>query len=238
MKFIIEDDLRDLYKKEPFTAYEVETGSKLTPGARQFLADRGIAMAMGDLNAKKKAGNTKDDKRLNPKKKWRLKKLTSKLESTEAAFLTIAEAILQEDIFLTQKIIEMSKQIAVIQKVLEGKSSMETLSCKACTAINEENACSDIDDCFEVTAFHMQLKKGKEILLINQLRCFLREIEPILMEAYENGDVEEMLSEQILGQVYSLINHLSQLICLAVDGKECQKKVNEQRRDKDGYSNN
>ncbi|HYE69500.1 MAG TPA: hypothetical protein VEA58_12865, partial [Anaerovoracaceae bacterium] len=42
MKFITEDDLRELYKKEPFTAYAIEPGTRITPGARQFLADRQI----------------------------------------------------------------------------------------------------------------------------------------------------------------------------------------------------
>lgn len=40
MKFITEDDLRNLYKENPFASYELEPGSKLTPGARDFLSDR------------------------------------------------------------------------------------------------------------------------------------------------------------------------------------------------------
>ncbi|MDR0884948.1 MAG: hypothetical protein LBN22_01050 [Clostridiales Family XIII bacterium] len=42
MKFITEDDLRDKYKKEPLSVYVPPDGTKLTPGARQFLIDRGI----------------------------------------------------------------------------------------------------------------------------------------------------------------------------------------------------
>lgn len=42
MKFITEEDLRDLYRKEPFTEYVIEPGTRITPGARQFLADRQI----------------------------------------------------------------------------------------------------------------------------------------------------------------------------------------------------
>ena len=44
MKFITEEDLRDLYKKQPFTNYDLQPGERLTPGARQFLVDRGINM--------------------------------------------------------------------------------------------------------------------------------------------------------------------------------------------------
>jgi len=42
MKYITEDDLRSIYRKTPFTSYELEPGAKLTPAARQFLADRSI----------------------------------------------------------------------------------------------------------------------------------------------------------------------------------------------------
>lgn len=42
MKYITEADLRSLYRTTPFTTYETEPGTRLTPGARQFLGDRGI----------------------------------------------------------------------------------------------------------------------------------------------------------------------------------------------------
>lgn len=42
MKFLTEEDLRKLYFQEPFVSYVPEPGTKLTPGARQFLADRSI----------------------------------------------------------------------------------------------------------------------------------------------------------------------------------------------------
>ena len=59
MKFITEEDLRDLYKKQPFTDYDLKEGERLTPGARQFLVDRGVDMydrndPMAVLEAQKK----------------------------------------------------------------------------------------------------------------------------------------------------------------------------------------
>ena len=42
MKFITEDELRALYKIQPFMDYDLQPGERLTPGARQFLLDRGI----------------------------------------------------------------------------------------------------------------------------------------------------------------------------------------------------
>ena len=51
MRFITEDELRTCYKKEPFTSYQLEDGIKLTPGARQFLQDRGILMFQGSKSS-------------------------------------------------------------------------------------------------------------------------------------------------------------------------------------------
>ena len=42
MKFITEDDLRTIYRDKPFTSFDIEPDSRLTPGARQFLQDRQI----------------------------------------------------------------------------------------------------------------------------------------------------------------------------------------------------
>ncbi len=42
MKFITESELRDIYKIHPFTTYEAEPGTRLTPGARQYLSDMGV----------------------------------------------------------------------------------------------------------------------------------------------------------------------------------------------------
>ena len=44
MKFITGDELRELYEKEPFTTYELDEGTRLTPGAEQFLLDHRVKM--------------------------------------------------------------------------------------------------------------------------------------------------------------------------------------------------
>ena len=42
MKVITEAELRDIYKKSPFTSFDLPTGMKLTPAASQFLSERKI----------------------------------------------------------------------------------------------------------------------------------------------------------------------------------------------------
>ena len=42
MKVITESELRDIYKKSPFTSFDLPSGMKLTPAASQFLSERKI----------------------------------------------------------------------------------------------------------------------------------------------------------------------------------------------------
>ena len=97
MKFITEEDLRDLYKKQPFMDYDLQPGERLTPGARQFLLDRGINLYDDDpfLNPgfKKTASQSIDDckekaefdEQLRQKKQmWFLEGLKAQLEGMDA----------------------------------------------------------------------------------------------------------------------------------------------------------
>ena len=99
MKFITEDDLRDLYKKEPFMDYDLQPGERLTPGARQFLLDRGINLNDDDpfLNTGFKTSTSSKssddceekaafDKQFAEKKhKWALAGLKAQLEEMESS---------------------------------------------------------------------------------------------------------------------------------------------------------
>ncbi|QAT42369.1 ethanolamine utilization protein [Aminipila luticellarii] len=237
MKFITEEDLRDLYRSEPFTTYEMEPGTRLTPGARQFLADRGINMFDDQPFVKKYVVTTSEDatnvkaEGKNPeagqKKQisWKEKKLYCKMKSMEALFLSTGQELLSKDVFLAQSVINLGKQFAGIRAFAEGKGLGEVVCCQECSGMNGENFCEDMEDCFDITEFHMQLEKGKEILSLHKLRCALREVEPAIMEAYEDQPNEMKRSEEMIGKVNKIVNALSQMICSAVGGKECQKKT-------------
>ncbi|WP_312095375.1 ethanolamine utilization protein [Aminipila sp.] len=236
MKFITEEDLRDLYKREPFTTYEMQPGTRLTPGARQFLADRGINMFDDIPFVKKytvttsedaaKAQSVTENQEIVQKKQinWKQKKLYCKMRSMEALFLSTGQELLNKDVFLAQSVINLGKQFANIRTFAEGKGLGEIVCCQECSGMNGDNFCEDIDDCFEITEFHMQLEKGKEILNLHKLRCALREVEPVVMEVYEGNENEMKLREEIVGRVNKIVNALSQMICSAVGGKECQRK--------------
>ncbi|MBU5668829.1 hypothetical protein KQI68_03140 [Peptoniphilus sp. MSJ-1] len=59
MKFITENDLRNIYFENPFTFYEIKENTRLTPGARQFLIDFKI-----EFDKNKKVDN-KTNKKIN-----------------------------------------------------------------------------------------------------------------------------------------------------------------------------
>ncbi|EJP6471797.1 cobalamin adenosyltransferase [Clostridium botulinum] len=239
MKFITEEYLRDLYRKDPFDTYKLEQGQRLTPGAAEYLSDKGIK-----LNDDSKANKlSKVNRNVSPKRsaekpeeiaketvkdvgnidvEFNLnKKLCCKLKSIEAAFLVTSSEILREDIILAQNVINLGRKISNIRNVLDGKGTLESVCVKECTGMNSANSKTDLDDCFEITEFHMQLPKSNAILKMNVLRCTLQELQFEIMDTYKN---DETLKNKIMDNVNSIINSLSQLICLAVGGKECQRK--------------
>lgn len=221
MKFITEEYLRDLYKKEPFNTYELNQGERLTPGASQYLSDRGIKMSNEVSFNNKKTPEVKQLKTL-PIRNNNKKKLCYKLKSIEAAFLVASSDILKEDIILAQNIIALGKNITSIRKFIEEKGELERLSCQECTGINSTNFYDDIDDCFEITEFYMQLEKSKEILKLHTLRCALYELKLYVFEAYEDDD--NNLGDDVIKNFNSIINSISQMICSIIGGKRCQRK--------------
>lgn len=221
MKFITEDDLRDLYRKEPFTVYAPEPETRLTPGARQFLADRGIRISDNIISGEKKlkAGLSKG------KCEWKELKLSTKMKSVEAMFLLCGEELLARDVYLAQKVINLKKIFSSIVSAVKNKSAAENISFAECTGITKDNNADNLDDCFEITEFHMQLEKGKEILILHRLRCALREIEPIILELCLASSEENTFYQGIMGKVNQIINSLSQLICTTLGGRKCQRKT-------------
>jgi ethanolamine utilization cobalamin adenosyltransferase len=237
MKFITEEDLRDLYKKEPYDSYELEAGARLTPGARQFLTDRGIlkdyddfsnmkktVSASGSLNAEENAASKKAVAENQCKNSLKDKKLFNRMKSIDAMILLTEEELLKRDVCLAQSVIGLRKQFACIRKAVISKEPVENLCCHECTGIHTDNFSSTLEDCFEITEFHVQLEKGKEIINLHKLRCSLQELEPMVQELYENSNEENARNELIIGKVNQIINSLSQLICSAFGGKRCQRQ--------------
>jgi ethanolamine utilization cobalamin adenosyltransferase len=229
MKFITEEYLRDLHRKEPFDTYKLQQGQRLTPGAVQYLSDRRIKMNDDALKSNKNVSKSNQAETIKEALKETVnnnsnlnKKLCYKLKSMEAVFLVTGREILKDDIILAQNVINLGKKISNIRNVVNGEGVLETIHCKECTFMNSSNFTTELEDCFEITEFHMQLEKSNAILKMHTLRCVLGELQFEITENFKSND--EILKNRIIENVNSIINSLSQLICLAVGGEECQRK--------------
>ncbi|MEH7504684.1 cobalamin adenosyltransferase [Neobacillus drentensis] len=224
MKFITESYLRDLYKRDPFTSYEIGPGARLTPGGRQYLTDRGIKLL--DFGVKKQKEETKKQAEGPPENKtdWKKLQFQSRMKSIEALFLLTCEELLGKDVDLAHGVLKLYKQFSSINNAIKTHGTAENLTCRECTGIKECNFSSNLGDCFEITDFHMQLEKGREILALHRLRCALQEMEPLMLEFCDSSKEEKEWYEDMIGKVNQIINSISQLIHLTVGGNKCLRK--------------
>lgn len=223
MKFITEEYLRDIYRKQTFDTYTLQQGQRLTPGAVQYLSDKKIELIDDASKANKKVSKNDQPEVIEQKGNDNLnlkKKLCCKLRSVEAKFLVTSSEILEEDIILAQNITNLGRKISKIRNAIDGKGTIETIEKSDRNNENLLTSIVEIEEYFEITEFHMQLKNSSTILKMHTLRCNLVELQFEILETYENE--EEALKISITNSVNLVINSLSQLIESAVGGKECQ----------------
>ena len=199
MRFITEEDLRQRFRRERFTEYEPEAGTRLTPGARQFLSDRGIRLTETENGVrpgngqtgfgKKEAGSslkqneqpreTEAEERsqgAHPAEElpcWQLE-----LGNLQADFLQAGLDLQREDVLVSKEIFELERNLARLasgEEMAEGERRWEML-CPACTGIGPENCRKCLADCFEITGFHAQSPNGRVVIRLHVLRSRLRKL--------------------------------------------------------------
>ena len=223
MKFITEEYLRDMYRKNRFTNFRLVEGQRLTPGASQFLRDKRIELCEDIQSLKDSIDNPKSKKDDNKERNIN-KRILYKIRTIEVDFLIKIREVIEDDIILAQNLMEISKEISSIKLLLSGDKSISLPNCKGCTGMNSKNFFEDIDDCFDITEFYMQLSKSKEILELHELRCKLRELEILIIEEFDGSEVDNEIGDKLIKYVNWFINSLSQIICSVVGGKVCQRK--------------
>jgi len=119
---------------------------------------------------------------------------------------------------MAQKVLELGENFNDIKAMNEEGRSFPALACTPCSGINGENFSCELEDCFEITSFHLQMAKGKEILHLHELRCALHEFLVVLMEV-------RCTNKEIPERVCQIINQLNQMICAAFGGEGCQRKA-------------
>lgn len=225
MKFITEEELRDLHKKESFTEYSLQSGTRLTPGARQFLMDRGIRGFEEGLPQNKATVSEKlEPVTLELEQSCRGRRLYRRMKVVEAEFLAASQELLSRDVLLAQKLISLGQCVAAVADSGPEENLCNTICIQECTGIKSDQFLLHLEDCFNITPFHIQLGKGREIILLHRLRCALRVVELELPEFFYSNDDGKRRHQEAVGKMNQLINSLSQLICVTVGGESCQKK--------------
>ncbi len=241
MKFITEQNLRDLYKQKPFTTYELPDGSRLTPGGRQFLLDRGIDLYDMDkpkpepvppkeepAPAAEEAAPEAPPKEEtpfvtvirgshSPARGGGKEKFSLVLRTIEMDFLLAMDQVSDHDICLLQQMTNMYRQLELIGAAAKEGSAIPELYCKACSGISSENHSQCLGDCFAISDFYMQMANRHVIFTLGKLRSELEEL------AYDTAEylAEDAQKQNVADALYQIVNGLSQLICTAVGGKEC-----------------
>ena len=292
MKFITESELRDIYRIHPFTTYEVEPGTKLTPGARQFLTDRGIKslddvanntvvqghyysesddelktaaeVIRNQLTEEEKKpgrppvitiqgeepveiGSIREKEEADPESEEEVaedagnttsadagtdaltastarvyepcddKMLLLRFKAVKAEFLLAGQELLSLNVLLDQSLMTLCEQITALSKALQnGTAIPQDLDPEKAGVSTVAEFSSEKKDPFEVTSFHMQLPNGRELLLLNKLRCSVQLLTEEVNEKATEDRKEYMVVSARLNQI---INTLSHLMSEEVGGK-------------------
>lgn len=214
MRFITEEELRQRFRENPFSSFQPEHGTRLTPGAKQFLNDRKIVFSdeydrqkLPQLSGKASAQEEiqkKDYEEESWKKRFKL---------IQAYFLQAGVQMMDLNILDAQELFRMERMIADMVKGEAGyRQRMEkSLAACVCTGMDESSLTHYQEDCFEITDFHAQSPNGKIIVILHVLRCQLRESFHDCPENYQK-------------EWNYIINRISQMICHVFGGEKCQKK--------------
>lgn len=201
LKFITEDYLKDSYRKEPFTDFDLKVDERLTPGGRQYLLDKGIKinsnLPTDNKNILKK--QEANEEKIKSNEDLKQKKLLYKLKALEVLFLSSASEMLSEDIKLTQKIVDLGRHIKGIREFIEGTCEL--------AIINPKNSYENFAD-IEITDVYIHLKNSKEILNLYYLFCKLEEFKYEIILDFEKSDI----LDKILENVYEIESTLSGII--------------------------
>ena len=204
MKFVTEMELRSLYKTAPFTVYVLEPAVKLTPGARQFLTDRRIALEQAE-DTGSQAVNCLTN-RLVARDNWSILKLRSRLERIHSLFLlTAAEVLHAGDVALSEEVLAAARGFRSVQQAELDQPSPGISQ----QVLNHPDSRLDICD------FHVGLKNGKEILLLHHLRASLLELEPVLLECYWSEEQQICIRQDLVDG----LKQISTILCTMM--KKC-----------------
>lgn len=134
MKFVTEDDLRILFKREPFTSYHIPPDTRLTPGGRQvsggpenhhkrrshgWKTEKPVAFRKkeeepgnGSLQKEIEPGNGSFQKE--PAEKTGSQERFLLKKTLQASFLEAGLELLSRDVLLAEQVFELERRLSAI----------------------------------------------------------------------------------------------------------------------------
>lgn len=215
MKFITEEELRDIYRKTPFTTYEIEEGTRLTPGARQFLADRGMSMFddvqftnySPNQEGQSSGENTKNTCDVAPQKEClKKRKLLVRLKVLHAKVLQNMKKS-DGDFFALQVLATIAKKLALLGKYVDTGELASNL--------NEKH---DPTDDIEISEVHLQMPRSELLFELNLLNNELSEMCLDIVIAIKLGTLKETNLEIVENSFVCMQNKVKELMLQIVGG--------------------
>ena len=221
MKFITELDLRDLYRAKPFTTYVLESHQKITPSARQFLADKKIKLVQAQDGGKSSANLVQT---IQGRQSWCALRLKSRMDRLESLFLLVGTDLLScGDSILAEEVMELGKCFQNLSKAEQQQIAPAAIRFGEWSEEQIKGCAVSLGENFEIRECHLRLKNGKAIALLNYLRASLSELEPLILEAYWNEEQQICLREDLREKVNLTINILRITMWKCLGGQKCQQ---------------
>ena len=180
LKFITEEYLRELYRKEPFECFQIEQNQRLTPGGRQYLLDRKVRIENFD-ESKKKTQVVLDKKNI------------YRLRSLEMEIYSLVSELLNKNIKVAAEILEIGKVLKNVSDTLEGKCELLKLQ--------EEISCGESQ---EPNESYLYFKNGRYIFSLKKLIFELHLCKEL---DFKNEDIVENV-DWIISKMEKVLLHM------------------------------
>lgn len=220
MKYITEEELRDLCNIQAFETFTLTAGVKLTPGGRQYLADRKIpVIVQGEQKAIKTISIPANECDKQTEKSKGDDSNTAKDRCIDAHFALL------EAVFFKQAIELLDRNPVLANQIYDMKCSLESIACRSKENIvsiepieittKEQLGCPPKEG-FQIRRDVMFAEHGKEVAVLHLLRCELQKF------YLDNGDI---LTEEQKNYLAYLMNNLSKMLRNILDGDDCKRDV-------------
>lgn len=229
MKFITEMELRDLYRREPFTSYGLKPGTKLTPGARQFLVDRRVTLAETQVLAETQTSDDKsaeidEQNQVQVSEKPSTLRLLRRMECVESLFLLIAAELLHSgNAILSEEVMALGKFFQNVQKAEREQTAPDNIQFWGWTEEEIKERANNLEKHVDISEFHVGLDNGKEIALLNYLSASVREVEPEILAVYWNEEKQECSRQDLIDTVNLIINILCVMTWKCLGGRKWKR---------------